>query len=124
MPTFRVRAENCSISVIVDARSAEEAKLFGALFLVVHRLVDSLDQGVIATPWYVSLEEGEYVPQAFFASLVPALAELMEAAGVRAAGRGFDRPLRATQSYEAERSREPGGRSPGEPISSASRQKG
>jgi hypothetical protein len=124
MPTFRVRATNCSISVIVDARSAEEAKLFGALFLVVHRLVDSLDQGVIATPWYASLEEGEYVPQAFFASLVPALAELMEAAGIRAAGRGSDRQLRATDSREAERSRADGGRSTGQPVGKVSRRLG
>ncbi len=121
MPTFRVRALNCSISVIVDAHSAEEAKLFGALFLVVHRLVDSLDQGVIATPWYASLEEGEYVPQAFFASLVPALAELMEAAGVRSASPGSDRPLRAAESCEAERPLDPGGRSTREAIPIASR---
>ena len=84
MPTFRVRAANCPISVIVDAHSLQEASLYGALFLVVHRLVDNLDGGVTTTPWFTSLEEGEYVPQAFFASLVPALADLMEAAGIRA----------------------------------------
>lgn len=107
MPTFRVRAASCPISVIVDAHSPQEASLYGALFLVVHRLVDNLDGGVTTTPWFTSLEEGEYVPQAFFASLVPALAELMEAAGIRAPGRGVDRSLRSTRSQEAEGSSDP-----------------
>ncbi len=124
MPTFRVRAANCSISVIVDARSPQEASLYGALFLVVHRLVDSLDGGVTATPWFASLEEGEYVPQAFFASLVPALAALMEAAGIRAADRGSGQALGATEPDEAECSRNARDRLTGQAIPVGSRQWG
>ena len=81
MRTFRVRAGNCSISIIVDARSPEEATVHGALFLLVHRLVDNLDQGISATPWYASLEDGEYVPREDFAALAADLARLMVAAG-------------------------------------------
>ena len=101
MRTFRVRAANCSISVVVDALSPEEAAVHGALFMLVHRLVDNLDQGISATPWYASLEDGEYVPHEDFAALAAELASLMAAAGTLTTGRRLDRASQTPGSCDS-----------------------
>jgi hypothetical protein len=78
--TYRIRSPELPFGILVDARSADEAVLFGALYFLIHRLINSLEAGFTAEPWNASLEEGEYVPAGYFSGIVPQLAALVAAA--------------------------------------------
>jgi hypothetical protein len=84
--TYRIRSPELAYSIVVDAGSAGEAILFGALYLLIHRLINSLEAGFTAEPWNASLEEGEYVPASYFAGIVPQLTALV--AGASRCSRG------------------------------------
>jgi hypothetical protein len=78
--TYRIRSPELPFGVLVDAGSADEAILFGALYFLIHRLINSLEAGFTAEPWNARLEEGEYVPASYFAGIVPQLTALVAAA--------------------------------------------
>lgn len=78
--TYRVRSAELPYGILVDAGSADEAILRGALFLLIHGLINNLAGGFTSEPWNACLEDGEYVPESFFADIVPQLTTLVAAA--------------------------------------------
>lgn len=82
MQTYRVRSAAFPHSVLLDARTPEEATLFGALFYLVHGLVGDLRGRFMPEPWNASAENGEYVPREFFDGIAPQLADLIAAAQI------------------------------------------
>jgi hypothetical protein len=80
MNTYRVRASHCPYSILIDAFSGEEAELFGAVFFLIHRLVDDLQGRFTSEPWNACVEPGEYVTRSSFANIIPQLAALITSA--------------------------------------------
>jgi hypothetical protein len=87
--TYRVRSAELPFTVLVDAGSADEAILCGALFFLIHGLINNLAGSFTSEPWNACLEDGEYVPASFFAEIVPQLTTLVTAAGRSSGGYGL-----------------------------------
>jgi hypothetical protein len=70
---YRIQSAQKDLRILVEARTAEESRLFGSLFLLIHRIVGDLGGTVTSEPWNASVGPCEYVPRDFFANIVPQL---------------------------------------------------
>ena len=86
--TYRIRSPELPFGILVDAGSADEAILRGALFFLIHGLINNLAGGFTSEPWNACLEEGEYVPMSYFSEIVPQLTALVAAAARSSSAHG------------------------------------